>query len=131
MVFFAANRGYPGFGCLPPIISPRQTTNCTRLLYAIQVSGFRTSTFVGFVAFTRLLFLFNTIITVVMVVAGANEGVWNGGELAQWYSTRPLIQRSPVQFRDRSHTGVMDYDESCFMHLTPGVVHNFPKAVGV
>ena len=29
-----------------------------------------------------------------------------------------------------SHTGVMDYDEACFMHLTPGVVHNFPKAVG-
>ena len=27
--------------------------------------------------------------------------------------------------------GVMDYDEACFMHLTPGVVHNFPKAVGV
>ena len=28
-------------------------------------------------------------------------------------------------------TRVMDYDEACFMHLTPGVVHNFPKAVGV
>ena len=26
---------------------------------------------------------------------------------------------------------VMDYDEACCMHLTPGVVHNFPKAVGV
>ena len=26
---------------------------------------------------------------------------------------------------------VIDYDEACFMHLTPGVVHNFPKAVGV
>ena len=37
----------------------------------------------------------------------------------------------PVQFRARSHTGVMDYDEACFMHLTLGVVHNFPKAVGV
>ena len=36
-------------------------------------------------------------------------------------------QRSPVRFRAR----VMDYDEACFMHLTPGVVHNFPKAVGV
>ena len=45
--------------------------------------------------------------------------------------TRPLIQRSPVRFRARSHTGVMDYDEACFMHLTPGVVHNFSKAVGV
>ena len=42
-----------------------------------------------------------------------------------------LIQRSPVRFRAQSHTGVMDYDEACFMHLTPGVVHNFPKAVGV
>ena len=30
-----------------------------------------------------------------------------------------------------SHTGVMDYDEACIMHLTPGVVYNFPKAVGV
>ena len=29
------------------------------------------------------------------------------------------------------HTGVMDYDEACMMHLTPGVDHNFPKAVGV
>ena len=36
----------------------------------------------------------------------------------------PLIQRSPVRFRAWSHTGVgdMDYDEACFMHLTPGVV---------
>ena len=25
----------------------------------------------------------------------------------------------------------MDYDEACIMHLTPGVVHNFLKAVGV
>ena len=31
----------------------------------------------------------------------------------------------------RSHTGVMDYDEAFFMHLTPGVVHNFPNDVGV
>ena len=23
----------------------------------------------------------------------------------------------------------MDYDEACFMHLTPGVVHNFTKAM--
>ena len=38
-----------------------------------------------------------------------------------------LIQGSPVQFRARSHTGFMDYDEACFMHLTPGVVHNFPR----
>ena len=50
-----------------------------------------------------------------------------GGELAQWESTRPLIQRSPVRFRAWSHTGVMDYGEACFMHLTPGVVHNFQR----
>ena len=36
-----------------------------------------------------------------------------------------------VLFRARSHTGVMDYDEACFMHLTPGLVHNFPKAMVV
>ena len=35
------------------------------------------------------------------------------------------------RFRVQSHTRVMDYDEACFMHLTPGAVHNFPKAVGV
>ena len=52
-------------------------------------------------------------------------------ELAQWLSTRPLIQTSPVRFRAQSHTGVMDYNEAYFIHLTPGVVHNFPKAVGI
>ena len=31
----------------------------------------------------------------------------------------------------KSHIGVIDYDEACSMHLTPGVVHNFTKAVGV
>ena len=52
-------------------------------------------------------------------------GIWAlRGELAH-----PLIQRSPVQFRARSQTGVTDYDEACKMHLTPGVVHNFLKAV--
>ena len=34
-------------------------------------------------------------------------------------------------FKIMSHTGVMDYNETCCMHLPPGVVHNFPKAVGV
>ena len=44
----------------------------------------------------------------------------------------PQLQRKyNVRFRAQSHTGVMDYDEACKMHLTPGVVHNFPKAVGV
>ena len=36
-----------------------------------------------------------------------------------------------VRFWAQCHTRVMDCDEACFMHLTPGVVHNFPKAVGV
>ena len=36
-----------------------------------------------------------------------------------------------IRFRGWSHTGVMDYDEACIMHLAPGVVHNFPNAVGV
>ena len=42
-----------------------------------------------------------------------------------------LIQRSLVRVRSRAHNGVIDYDEACLMHLTPGVVHNLPKAVGV
>ena len=33
--------------------------------------------------------------------------------------------------RARSHTGVINYNEACFVHLTPKVVHKFPKAVGV
>ena len=43
-------------------------------------------------------------------------------------SANPKVPGSipgPVSYR------VMDYDEACFMHLTPGVVHKFPKAVGV
>ena len=43
-------------------------------------------------------------------------------------STNPKVPGSiagPVSYR------VMDYDEACFMHFTPGVVHNFPKALGV
>ena len=28
------------------------------------------------------------------------------------------------KFWAQSHTGFMDFDEACFMHLTPGVVHN-------
>ena len=63
------------------------------------------------------------------MVIGQYQGI--RGELAQWLSTRPLTQRSPVRFRARSPIGVMDYDEVCSMHLTPGVVHNFLKAVGV
>ena len=66
------------------------------------------------------------------LITGRGGGSYKTGrELAQWKSTHPLIQRSLVRFRARSHTGVMDYDEACFMHITPGVVHNFPKAVGV
>ena len=28
-----------------------------------------------------------------------------------------------------SNAGIMDYDEACFVHLIPGVVHNFPNAL--
>ena len=34
----------------------------------------------------------------------------------------------PVQFQAQSHTGDMDFDEPCIVHLIPGVVHNFHKA---
>ena len=40
-------------------------------------------------------------------------------EISRFYSGPGLIP------------GVTDYDEACKMHLTPGVVHNFPKAVDV
>ena len=36
-----------------------------------------------------------------------------------------------IIIRARSHTGVMDYNEACFMHLTHGMVHNFPEDVSV
>ena len=39
--------------------------------------------------------------------------------------------KSAPRFDSGPHTGVMDYNEACIMHLTPGVVHNLPKAVGV
>ena len=42
-----------------------------------------------------------------------------------------LTLRDMVAEVARSHTGAMDYDEACIMHLTPGVVHNFPKTVGI
>ena len=48
--------------------------------------------------------------------------------MVEHLSANPKV---PGSIRARSHTGVMDYDEACFMHLTPRVVHNFPKAVGV
>ena len=37
----------------------------------------------------------------------------------------------PGSIRAQSYTRVTDYDEVCKMHLTPGVVHNFLKAVSV
>ena len=47
------------------------------------------------------------------------------------FRMRVLIQRSPVRFWAWSQTAVMDYDEASIVHLTPGEVQNFPKAVGV
>ena len=43
----------------------------------------------------------------------------------------PANPKVPGSILAWPHTRVMDYDEACFMHLTPGVVHNFPKAVGI
>ena len=40
-------------------------------------------------------------------------------------------QKVPVRFLAQSQSGGMDYDEACIMHLTPGLVHNILKAVGV
>ena len=48
--------------------------------------------------------------------------------MVEYSSTNPKVSGS---IPGQSHTGIMDYDEAYFMHLTPGVVHNFPKAVGV
>ena len=42
-----------------------------------------------------------------------------------------ITQRAQSHTGSRSHTGLVDYDEACSMHLTPGVVHNFPEAVSV
>ena len=36
-----------------------------------------------------------------------------------------------LQFQVQSDAEVMDYDETSFMHVTPGVAHNFTEAVGV
>ena len=52
------------------------------------------------------------------------SGIW-----LCWSPSLLLIQRSPVQFRAWSHTGIFDYNEAGFMHPTPRVVHNFPKVV--
>ena len=51
--------------------------------------------------------------------------------LLQYYTSCMNEEPRSVKITSRSHTRVMDYDEACFMHLPPGVVHNFPKAVGV
>ena len=48
--------------------------------------------------------------------------------MVEYSSAIPKVPGSipgPVSYR------VMDYDEACFMHLTPEVVQNFPKSVGV
>ena len=47
--------------------------------------------------------------------------------MVEYSSTNSKV---PGSIPGLSHTGVMDYDEACFMHLTPGMVHDFPKAVG-
>ena len=48
-----------------------------------------------------------------------------------WRRVSSVVEHSSTNPKVPGHTGVMDYDEACFMHLTHGVFHNFPKAVGV
>ena len=43
----------------------------------------------------------------------------------------PTNPKVPGSILTRFHARVMDYDEACFMHVTPGVVRNFPNAVSV
>ena len=46
-------------------------------------------------------------------------------------ATIRLSKGSPVRIRSQSHNVAMGHDGACFMHLTPGEVHNLPKAAGV
>ena len=50
--------------------------------------------------------------------------------VVEYSSANPKVPGSisgSVSYRGHGSWG----HEACFMHLTPGVVHNFPKAVGV
>ena len=48
------------------------------------------------------------------------------------HSSGALIRLSKDPgFSSRFNIVVMDYDEACIMRLTPELVQNFPKAVGV
>ena len=47
-----------------------------------------------------------------------------------YFNSRALVQRFQFRFQAWSDAGVIDYDETCFMHLTPGVVHTFLRAFG-
>ena len=49
------------------------------------------------------------------------------GSVVECSSTDSKVQ---VRFRARSDARAVDYNEACFMHLTPGVVCNFPEAIG-
>ena len=57
------------------------------------------------------------------VSAGTGKGIW----FAAIVSVVSIYHIYPTDY----NTGDMDYDEACKMQLTPGVVHNFQKAVGV
>ena len=65
------------------------------------------------------------IIDMMIVIYLCLEIVYIQMEVVEHSSTDPNVLSS---IPARSHTGVMDYDDACFMHLTPGVVHNFQKA---
>ena len=42
-----------------------------------------------------------------------------------------MVEHSLAYPKVQSYIRAMDYVEACIMHLTPGVVHNFPKTVAV
>ena len=73
---------------------------------------------------------FNTIV----VIAVRGEWVWMSLTKASVLTTESHEHRHRRLYESLllvGNTGVMDSDETCVMHLTPGVVHNFPKAMDV
>ena len=48
-------------------------------------------------------------------------------EVVAWAVVNPMPKRRCPRLPQMSHTGVMDYDEACFMHLIPGVAKKYPR----
>ena len=53
------------------------------------------------------------------------------GELCPGLGKTSGVERMEGRRPSVIHVLVVEYDSASFMHLTPGVVHNFPKAVFV